>query len=150
MSTSPNTSPAPRKPSAAARYLFVLLVGLVIGAVAAVMLLNTWRARQDPFPDSLMHVMQWHVGQLQDNVQQNRCGASDTIPHLQALRAMANSLEPGFSGYSGDERFSGHASGLRGALDTSLAAPPLNCAGVGDVAKRIGDGCKACHQDFRT
>lgn len=139
----------PRKPSAASRYLFVLLIGLVIGAVATVMLMNAWRARQDPFPDSLMHVMQWHAKQLQDNVQQNRCGATDTIPHLQSLRAMANNLEPAFQGNADDERFKQHASMFRAALDDSVAAPPLNCAGVGDVARKIGDGCKACHQDFR-
>ena len=139
----------PRKPSAASRYLFVLLIGLVIGAVATVMLMNAWRARQDPFPDSLMHVMQWHAKQLQDNVQQNRCGATDTIPHLQSLRAMANNLEPAFQGDADDERFKQHASMFRAALDDSVAAPPLNCAGVGDVARKIGDGCKACHQDFR-
>ena len=147
MSTS--TDLPPRKPSAASRYLFVLLIGLVIGAVATVMLMNAWRARQDPFPDSLMHVMQWHAKQLQDNVQQNRCGATDTIPHLQSLRAMANNLEPAFQGDADDERFKQHASMFRAALDDSVAAPPLNCAGVGDVARKIGDGCKACHQDFR-
>lgn len=139
----------PRKPSAASRYLFVLLIGLVIGAVATVMLMNAWKARQDPFPDSLMHVMQWHAKQLNDNVQQNRCSATDTIPHLQSLRALANNLEPAFPGDADDERFGQHASTLRATLDTSVGAPPLNCAGVGDVAKKIGDGCKACHQDFR-
>lgn len=139
----------PRKPSAASRYLFVLLIGLVIGVVASVMLMNAWKARQDPFPDSLMNVMQWHAKQLQDNVQQNRCGATDTIPHLQSLRAMANNLEPAFPGDADDERFKQHASAFRAALDASIAAPPLNCAGVGDAAKKIGDGCKTCHQDFR-
>lgn len=139
----------PRKPSAASRYLFVLLIGLVIGAVATVMLLNAWKARQDPFPDSLMNVMQWHVKQLQDNVQQNRCGATDTIPHLQSLRAMANNVEPAFPGDADDDRFKQHGSGFRATLDESIANPPLNCAGVGEVAKKIGDGCKTCHQDFR-
>src|SRR3546814_4594258 len=47
MSTPPEASPAkPAKPSAASRYLFVFLVGLVIGAVALVMILRTVEARK--------------------------------------------------------------------------------------------------------
>ena len=38
---------------------------------------------------------------------------------------------------------------MRARLDSALASPPLNCAGVGTTAKDIGDACKACHQDFR-
>lgn len=139
---------APRAPSAASRYLFVLLVGLVMGVIGTVMLMRTLNARKDHFPDSVMNVLAWHTARLQDNVKQNRCGATDTVPHLNALRAMANDVEPAFGKLSEDERFKTHAGGLRGALDSALASPPLNCAGVGAVATKIGDACKACHQDF--
>lgn len=136
-------------PSRSGRYLAMLLLGLVIGAIATVMLLRAWEARRDHFPESLMTVMQWHMGQLKANVDGNRCGATDTLPHLQALRAMGNSLEPGFSDLADDSRFKQHASALRASLDGALASPPLNCAGVGSAMKTLGDGCKACHQDFR-
>ena len=39
------------------------------------------------------------------------------------------------------------ASGLTSA--SALANPPLNCAGVGTTLGRVGENCKACHQDFR-
>src|SRR3546814_15546306 len=56
MSTPPEASPAkPAKPSAASRYLFVFLVGLVIGAVALVMILRPVAARktwQEHYPRS--------------------------------------------------------------------------------------------------
>src|SRR3546814_19147101 len=62
MSTPPAASPAkPAKPSAASRYLFVFLVGLVIGAVALVMILRPGEARQtwqDHYPNATMHLFE--------------------------------------------------------------------------------------------
>src|SRR3546814_10227710 len=62
MPTPPEASPAkPAKPSAASRYLFVFLVGLVIGAVALVMILRTVEARktwQDHYPRAAMQLFE--------------------------------------------------------------------------------------------
>lgn len=157
MSTPPDAKPAAAsKPSGspAARYLFVFLVGLVIGAIAVVMILRAVEARktwQDRFPTAAMDVMQAHVAQLRASRDANRCNATDTIPHLQALRTVSNDIEPAFEveGLREDQRFVEHAGKLRAALDASLAAPPLNCAGVSTAMDRIGEACKACHQDFR-
>ena len=131
------------------RYLFLFVLGLAVGAVGTVMAMRAIQARSDHFPDSVMEVMAWHVGQLKTSTQQNRCAATDTLPHLQTLRAMANDIEPAFGDLRDDQRFSQHASDLRASLDAALANPPLNCAGVGTTLGRIGDNCKACHQDFR-
>ena len=135
--------------SNAPRYLFLFLLGLVIGIVATVMAVRALDARKDHFPESVMHVQQWHLGQLKSNVEQNRCVPIDTLPHLQALRTMVNNIEPAFPGLSDDKRFVEHASKMRASLDGALASPPLNCAGVGTIASDIGEACKACHQDFR-
>ncbi len=137
------------KSSAFSRYLFVLLFGLVLGAVAAVMLLNAWKARQDPFPESLMHVQGWHMKQLGQKASENRCAATDIIPHLKALRVTADDLEAAFPGESDDERFRKHASTMRAAVDEAQANPPINCDGVNAAAAKIGESCKACHQDFK-
>ena len=144
----PTPSARPRS-SNASRYLFLFLLGLVIGVVATVMAMRALDARKDHFHDSVMHVQQWHLSQLGSNVQQNRCGATDTLPHLQALRTMANDLEPAFPDLADDKRFADHASTMRASLDAALANPPLACAGVGTVAAKVGEACKACHQDFR-
>lgn len=143
-----STTPAP-KPSHASRYLFLFLLGLVIGIVATVMAIRAIEARKDRFHEGVMHVQQWHLGQLKANFEQNRCGATDTLPHLQALRTMANDLEPAFPDLRDDQRFVQHASQLRAALDGALATPPLNCPGVSASASKINEACKACHQDFR-
>ena len=137
LNTTPNQTPT-SKPSgnAAARYLFLFLVGLAVGAVATVMAMRALEARKDPYPDAVMNVMSAHVGALYKNVEQNRCAATDTIPHLQTLRTLANDIEQAF----GD---------LRASLDGALSSPPLACNGVEAALKRIGGDCKACHQDFR-
>ena len=55
--------PPRRSPSAAGRYLFLFLLGLVIGIVCVVMLLRTLEARktwQDHYPVAAMQVMAAH------------------------------------------------------------------------------------------
>jgi hypothetical protein len=154
MSTTPEAAtPKPAgTPSAATRYAFMFLVGLVVGAIAVVMLLRTLEARktwQDHYPEAAMHMFQAHMAQLKASVEANRCGATDIIPHLRTLRTVANDIEPAFGDLREDARFTRHASQLRATLDDTLASPPLNCAGVDAAAGRIGEACKACHQEFR-
>lgn len=141
--------PPARRKSAASRYFFLFLVGLVVGAIATVMLLRALDARKDHFPDSLMVVQGWHVDRFKAAVQGNRCAASDLVPHLQALRALANDLEPGFPGLADDPRFKDHASKYRATLNAALATPPQDCTAAGTALEHIGESCKACHQDFR-
>ena len=138
-----------RKPSNAGRYLFLLLLGLVLGAIGTVMALRAIDARKDHFPEALMHVQQWHMGQLKADMEQNRCNATDVLPHLQALRMTANDLDAAFPDLRDDARFGDAASKMRATLDSALASPPLNCAGVQALMKDVGGACKACHQDFR-
>ena len=133
----------------APRYLFLFLIGLVAGVIGTVMGMRALDARKDHFPDSLMQVQQWHLNQLNANVEQNKCGAIDTIPHLQAIRTTANHIETAFPDLSDDERFAKHASNLRASLDAALTTPPLNCPGLTTTAGNVSEACKACHQDFR-
>lgn len=149
MSTPDPMPTTPAKSGQGSRYLFLFLVGLVLGVVTAVMALRALNARKDHFPEAVMHVQQWHMGQLKGNVDQNRCGPTDTLPHVQSLRTMANDLEPAFPDLRDDARFGDAASRMRATLDSALASPPLNCAGVQTLLKDVGGGCKACHQDFR-
>jgi cytochrome c556 len=137
------------KKSNASRYLFLFLIGLVVGAIATVMAVRAIQARMDPFPHSVMNVMGKHAGLLGQAVQQNRCAATDTVPSVRTLRAMANDLELAFPGLAEDQRFVQHASQFRGALDAALAAPPTDCASAAKLADTVKESCKACHQDFR-
>ena len=142
-------SPPPRRPSSAARYLVVFVVGVFAGVMCAVMLLRALQARQDPFPDALMQVMAHQTAALKASATANRCAATDAIPRLQSLRAMANDLEGAFPGLREEDGFVAAAGALRGTLDSALSAPPSDCAQVGVVLERIGEDCRACHQQFR-
>ena len=144
----PNPGTTARKGNGS-KYLFLFLLRLFVGAVGVVMGLRAWDARKDHFPESLMHVQGWHIAQLEKAVEQNRCAATDTLPHLKALRTTTNDLERAFPGLADDKRFTDAASKLRGTLDSALASPPMNCEGVATLSKNVGADCKACHQDFR-
>ena len=139
----------PARKSHASRYLFLFLLGLVVGAIGTVMALRAIDARKDHFHEAVMHVQAWHAGQLKAGLDANRCSATDALPHLLALRTLANDLEPAFPDLADDERFAGHASKLRATLDGAIAAPPQGCAAVGQALGDVGAACKACHQDFR-
>ena len=146
MSSQPTAKPAR---SFATRYLFLFLLGLVVGGVGAVMGLRALQARSDPFPDALMNVLAHQAGKLGEAAKANRCTVNDTLPRLQMLRALANDLEPAFPGLASDARFGEAASGLRATLDQALLAAPADCQQLAAVNKSIGDGCKACHRDFK-
>ena len=138
-----------RRPSNFGRYLFLLILGLVLGAIATVMAMRALNERKDHFPDALMHVQQWHMGQLKADMEQNRCNATDILPHLQALRMTSNDLDAAFPSLRDDTRFTAASAAMRAAMDKAIANPPLTCEGVGAAMKDIGQTCKGCHQDFR-
>ena len=129
-------------------FVFAYFALTRIGAVP-VMALRAIQAKQDRFPGSVMQVMAKHSGLLADKVKQNRCAATDTIPHVRTLRAMANDLEMAFPGIADDSRFKTHTSQFRADLDAALSAPPTDCAAAGALVEKVGTDCKACHQDFR-
>lgn len=142
-------SSQPRRPSAAYRYLFMALIGLLVGIIGTVMLMRAIQARRDPFPHSLMQVMAKQTDLLQRSQQQNRCTVPDGQPRLQTLRYLSNDLEAAFPSLRDDRRFAAHARDMRSALDQALAAVPGDCTALATVNTRIGEACKACHQDFR-
>ncbi len=143
-STDPN-----RRPSNAGRYLFLLLLGLALGAIATIMVVRALEQRKDPFPDALMQVQQWHMGKLKAEMEQNRCNPTDVLPHLQALRMTSNDIDAAFPDLRDDQRFGVASAAMRATMDKAVASPPLTCEGVGATLKSIGESCKGCHQDFR-
>lgn len=147
-STPGNPTPRPSG-SRASRYLFMALLGLVTGVIATVMVSRALHERKDHYPEAVMYVMQAHMAALKRNVGENRCAATDTLPHLTTLRHIANDLEPAFGDLGREPGFARHASGMRASLDGLLASPPLNCAGVQAAMAKVGESCKACHDEYR-
>lgn len=141
-------SQSPR-PGNAGRYLFLFLVGLVVGVICTVMVLRALQARMDPFPDALMNVMAHQSGELEGAAKANRCTTSDTLPRVQSLRMLANDIESAFPDLRDDTRFGTAASNLRATVDKALASPPADCTQLAALTRQIGEDCKACHRDFR-
>ncbi|HRN61840.1 MAG TPA: hypothetical protein PK743_07050 [Luteimonas sp.] len=148
----PADKPVRKPPSTAAKYLFVFGLGLVIGIVALVMLLRTLEARKtwrDHYTQALMHMLEAQTAQLRADAEANRCSPTDTLPYLQSLRSLGNDFERALPELRDDQRFVSHAAQFRSTLDAALSSPPLGCEGASEAAKKVGEACKACHQDFR-
>ncbi|MEG2805218.1 hypothetical protein [Stenotrophomonas sp.] len=144
----PTPPPPPRQP-AAYRYLLVGVLGLLVGLIATVMVARAIQARQDPFPEALMHVMDRQVQLLQAAQAQNRCSLADSVPRTQTLRSLSNDVDLAFPGLKDSQAFQQHASALRATLNQALAAPPADCTAMAALVEKIQTDCRACHQDFR-
>ncbi len=127
----------------------MLCLGLLIGLIATVMVGRALQARRDPFPGSLMQVMQRQSQLLQQAQLQNRCSLADSVPRLQVLRLLSNDLDQAFPGLKDSAQFQQHASQLRGNLNTALASPPGDCRALAQLVETLQADCRACHQDFR-
>lgn len=130
------------------RYLVVGIIGLLVGAMCTLILMNTLR-RGTAYPNGVMAVMSAQSKALDLSLKQNRCAATDLSPRLQAMRHLGNDLEPAFLPTQDDERFIAHASELRAALDAALAAPPSDCMAARVVIERVDNSCQSCHRDFK-
>lgn len=142
------TREAPARASNASRYLFLFLFGLVVGAMIAVFALRAIKARQDPFPDSVMQVMEKQFALLDAGIGANRCMATDTLPRLQTLRLLGNDIETAYPDLAEDARFAGHARQLLANLDAAIAAAPADCGAARAARAKAVESCKACHRDF--
>lgn len=140
----------PKKtPSAASRYLFVLIFGLVLGIIATVMVMRAWQERQDPFPGALMTIMAKQNAALRQAHQQSRCSATDVLQPLQTLRAVSNDLDAAFPELKADAAFQKQASDLRAVLNAALVTPPADCQALAELNQAIGQTCSGCHQVFK-
>ena len=65
------------------------------------------------------------------------------------VRALSNDMDLAFPALKDDARFQRHASQFRATLNDALSSPPADCAALAVSLQKLGDDCKACHQDFR-
>ncbi|AEQ97108.1 cytochrome c [Xanthomonas oryzae pv. oryzicola] len=139
---------SPPNQSRAARYAFMLVLGVLIGLVATVMVANALQARRDPVPDSVMQVMAYQLRALRPDTGA-ACTPAQQQRRLQSLRLLADEAEPAFPEIGEDRRFGEHAQALRAALDQAQGVILTDCSQLGQLHARISDACEACHRDFR-
>lgn len=145
-----DTNPNKTGSNSFARYFFVMLLGLVIGAFGAVSALNALNSNpQSQYQHGIMHVMGNNMGQLKQNVAAAKCNPTDTIPRVQAINVMARDLEGAFPKYADDAAFVKAATDLRTASNNVLMAAPQTCDGVSQAMRNIGLACEGCHSKFK-
>jgi hypothetical protein len=132
------------------RIIALLLLGFVIGAMATVITLNALR-QGTAFLQGVMAVKGYHMARLRDAVVIEPCQPDRIAHHLRALRVLADDIEPAFlpDGMT-DPIFSRYAMQMGERVDALLAAlPAADCPALRGSLGDIGDGCKACHRDYK-
>ena len=131
------------------RSVLLLILGLAVGALAAVKVSNVLHMRS-AYPDGVMSVMQHHLGTLAHSMRQGKCPARATQLHLERLKAMQPDIVPAFAGDVGARPdFRKHAQKLDTAIQAALAAAPADCPSLRKAVSNIGGACKSCHEIYR-
>ena len=130
------------------RSLVLLLVGLAVGALCTVILVNTLR-RGTAYPNAVMAVMGQQMKALDKSVKQSRCASADLTPRLQTLRFVANDIEPAFADMQDEAQFGRYASDLRAAADAALMTPPASCTAAIAAISNLDKACDSCHRDYK-
>ena len=128
------------------RVALMILLGLVIGVLGTVQVMNTLSAR-NPMPEAVMHTMGYHMGELGHALKAKQCEAASIQHHLQRLQSTATDIVPVFGVTEKD--FTDDASQLQNHLQQALQAAPADCTALAAAIKPINDTCKSCHQKYR-
>lgn len=130
------------------RVLVLFIVGLLIGALGTLIAVNTLR-QGTPYPNAVMAVMGQQMKALDRSVKANRCAPADLTPRLQAIRLLANDIEPAFVDMREEVQFGRYASDLRAIADASLQTPPATCTAAAATVSQLGKACDSCHRDYK-
>ena len=129
------------------KLLIALVVGVLIGAMGAVVVANTLRQR-DAYARGLMDVMQHHYSSMREGLRVQRCEPAETARALARLRALAPDIDTAvFADDTPDAPFREFSARLVTTLDRAPAAP--DCAALAPLVQDIGTVCDECHQQYR-
>ena len=129
------------------RNLILFLLGIAVGAIGAVNIVNALRQR-DAYPRGVMNVMQHHEATLRQQLRQNRCNAKTAATAFANLQSMADELEPAFyPAETADAPFREFAQRLRDAVAATPAV--ADCPSLAPSVDKIGAACDACHRQYR-
>lgn len=128
------------------RVALMILLGLVIGVIGTVNVMNALSAR-NPMPKAVMDTMDYHVGELKNALKAKQCDATKVQHHLARMASTASDIVPVFG--IDEKEFTDDASQLQTHLQQAIQAAPANCEALATVLKPVGDTCKSCHQQYR-
>ncbi|MEO9079169.1 MAG: cytochrome c [Rhodanobacter sp.] len=127
------------------RIALMILLGLVIGVIGTVNVMNTL-AERNPMPKAVMHTLDYHMGALSKSLKAKQCETAKIQHHLERLQSTATDIVPVFAA---EKDFNDHANELQTRLQQAVAAAPADCAALAVVLKPVGESCKSCHQKYR-
>jgi cytochrome c556 len=128
------------------RVVLMILLGLVIGVIGTVNVMNTL-AERNPMPKAVMHTLDYHMGALGKALKAKQCETANIQHHLERMQSTATDIVPVFG--TPEKDFTDHANQLQTRLQQALAAAPADCAALAVVLKPVGEACKSCHQKYR-
>jgi len=128
------------------RAALMILLGLVIGVIGTVNVMNALSAR-NPMPKAVMDTMGYHVGELKNAIKAKQCEPARVQHHLERLASTASDITPVF-GIS-EKTFTDDAGKLQTLLQQAMQAAPANCEALVAAIKPVGETCKSCHQQYR-
>ncbi len=132
------------------RALLLIILGLAIGSIASVMIVNTLRMR-DAYPRGVMAIQQHHMATMQRAIKRGQCPADANSAQLARLNAINAEIVPAFSGPHGaiDAPFKTDARQLQDTVTAALRSAPKNCGELAAAVQRIRQRCTDCHRQYR-
>ena len=129
------------------RYVVMLLLGVFIGAMGTVSVLNVLR-EGNALPRGLMAVLDHRMEEVRTIIASEQC--SDSQRHFEAIQLLATDIESAFLPLPANEAlFSQYANDLVARAGAAASTPALDCRALKEQIGSVGDGCKACHRDFK-
>jgi hypothetical protein len=130
------------------RAIAFILLGLLIGAMATVSVLNALRPAT-AFPKGVMALLQHHLCAAREIAGGPQC-STGMAEHLEAIAVLARDIKPAFLPIGDQEAsFVRYADDFRAAAEAARGARFADCKAATEALGTIGDGCKACHRDFK-
>jgi len=128
------------------RTALMILLGLVIGIIGTVNVMNTLAAR-NPMPKAVMQTMGYHIGQLKEAVKAKQCDAAAMQHHLARVESTASDIVPVFG--IDEKTFTDDAAKLQDSLHQAVQSAPTTCEALAAAIAPVGEACKSCHQQYR-
>jgi len=127
------------------RYLIVLVVGLLAGALLASFALGALQQRH-AWPRAVMTTMRHAFAATRPALQAQTCNVAALARSHALLSLLARDIEPAVLGAGEDRAFSRYAADFRATLAQWDPAAP--CSSQTEAVQKVDQACDACHRDY--
>lgn len=127
--------------------LFLLLIGLVVGALCAIAAANAL-AKRSAHGRATMIVLAKHLDALRGMGLERDCAGDQATQRAGQIAFAAREIDYAFGRLAQDEPlFSRRSAGFRRIAEKGGTFS--SCSDLGRWTEELGGSCQACHRDFR-